>query len=96
MVQVPHADEGKVCPLHKKDVSLVCHKCPWWTQLRGKNPNTGADVDSWACAIAWLPMMLCENSQQSRGVGAAVESFRNEMISVGKGLLDVAQRKSIG
>jgi len=44
------------------------------------NPNTGAEVDEWACAIAWLPMLLIENSQQQRQTGAAVESFRNEMV----------------
>jgi hypothetical protein len=74
------AAEGKVCPLHKKDMSEVCHKCPWWTQLKGKNPNTGQPVDEWACSISFLPVLLCENSQESRQTGAAVESFRNEMV----------------
>lgn len=32
------------------------------------------------CAITWLPMLLIENSQQQRQTGAAVESFRNEMV----------------
>jgi hypothetical protein len=32
------------------------------------------------CAIAALPMLLIENSQQQRGTAAAVESFRNEMV----------------
>ena len=49
-------------------------------QLRGKNPQTGADVDEWGCAVAWLPMLMIENSQQQRHTGAAVESFRNEMV----------------
>jgi hypothetical protein len=30
--------------------------------------------------MAWLPMLLIENSQQQRQTGAAVESFRNEMV----------------
>lgn len=54
--------------------------CSWFTQLRGKNPQTGAEVDEWGCAITWLPMLLIENSQQQRQTGAAVESFRNEMV----------------
>ena len=37
-------------------------------------------VDEWACSIQFLPMLLIENSQQQRGTGAAVESFRNEMV----------------
>lgn len=30
--------------------------------------------------MAWLPIMMIENSQQQRQTGAAVESFRNEMV----------------
>jgi len=44
------------------------------------DPNKGKEVDEWACAIAWLPMLTIENSQQQRQTGAAVESFRNEMV----------------
>ncbi len=81
MAQIPHADAGLVCPLHRVDVSKVCHKCPWWQQIRGVNPNTGDPVDNWQCAIAWLPMLMIENSQQQRATGAAVESMRNELVS---------------
>lgn len=54
--------------------------CAWFIQVRGTNPNTGKEVDEWACSMAWLPMLLIENSQQQRKTGAAVESFRNEMV----------------
>lgn len=47
--------------------------------VRGKHPQTGADVDEWGCAMSWLPVLLIENSQQQRQTGAAVESFRNEV-----------------
>jgi len=30
--------------------------------------------------MAWMPVLLIENAQQSRSTGAAVESFRNEMV----------------
>jgi len=30
--------------------------------------------------VAWMPILLIENSQQQRQTGAAVESFRNEMV----------------
>lgn len=55
-------------------------ECSWFMQVRGINPNTGEEVDDWSCAMAWLPMLLIENSQQQRQTGAAVESFRNEMV----------------
>lgn len=49
-------------------------------QIRGANPNTGAEIDEWGCSVAWLPVLMIENSQQQRSTGAAVESFRNEMV----------------
>jgi len=55
-------------------------ECAWFLQIRGKNPNTGEDVDEWGCSMAWLPVLMIENSQQQRQTGAAVESFRNEMV----------------
>jgi hypothetical protein len=30
--------------------------------------------------MAWMPVLMIENAQQSRAAGAAVESFRNEMV----------------
>lgn len=69
---------GDFCPLIKKDCIGI--KCSWFTQMRGTNPNTGNPVDEWSCAITWLPVLLVENSQQQRQTGAAVESFRNEMV----------------
>jgi hypothetical protein len=69
---------GAYCPLIKKD--CIGLQCSWFTQVRGTNPNTGKEVDEWACAISWLPVLLIENSQQQRSTGTAVESFRNEMV----------------
>ena len=37
-------------------------------------------MDHWSCAITWMPMLTIENSQQQRHTGAAVESFRNEVV----------------
>jgi len=54
--------------------------CAWFLKIRGANPNTGQEVDEWGCSMAWLPMLMIENSQQQRQTGAAVESFRNEMV----------------
>lgn len=67
------------CPL---DGFKPCRQleCAWFLKVVGKNPNTGADVDEWGCSMAWMPIMIIENSQQQRQTGAAVESFRNEMV----------------
>ena len=69
---------GKWCPLIKRD--CVGLKCSWFVEVRGMNPNTGEMVDEWNCAVAWVPMMQIETSQQARQAGAAVESFRNEVV----------------
>ena len=67
------------CPL---DGFKPCRQldCAWFMKIRGINPNTGEDTDEWGCSIAWLPVLMIENSQQQRQTGAAVESFRNEMV----------------
>ena len=88
---------GNYCPLLKKD--CVGLQCAWFTQVRGHNPNTGKEVDEWSCAIVWLPVLLIENSQQQRSTGAAVESFRNEMVKANEdsqlALFAVANRNSV-
>jgi hypothetical protein len=71
-------EPGKFCPLIKKD--CVGLQCSWFTLVRGTNPQTGKEVDEWVCAMTWLPILLIENSQQQRHTGAAVESFRNEVV----------------
>ena len=54
--------------------------CRFWVHVLGKDPQTGKDIDSADCAFCWTPVLLIENSQQQRSTGAAVESFRNEMV----------------
>jgi len=71
-------ENGTFCPLLKKD--CVGLKCAWFTKVIGIDMNTGKEVDEYQCAIAWMPMLLVENSGQQRQTGAAVESFRNEMV----------------
>lgn len=71
-------EPGTLCPMLGKP--CVKHECAWYTLVRGTNPNTGKEVDDYGCAMAWMPILLIENSQQQRQTGAAVESFRNEMV----------------
>jgi hypothetical protein len=67
------------CPL---DNFNPCRQldCAWFMKIRGNNPNTGQEIDEYGCSVAWLPVLMIENSQQQRQTGAAVESFRNEMV----------------
>jgi hypothetical protein len=60
---------------------IVCNgECRLWMQITGANPQTGETINQWGCADEWIPLLLIENSQQQRQTGAAVESFRNEMV----------------
>lgn len=86
------------CPLNSFE---PCRQldCAWFIQVRGTNPNTGKEVDEWACSMTWMPMLTIENAQMSRQTGAAVESFRNEMVKANEAsqqLLLSAAQKSIG
>lgn len=75
------------CPL---DGFKPCRQldCAWFMKVRGSNPNTGEEIDDYGCSVAWLPVLMIENSQQQRQTGAAVESFRNEMVKAN----DVSQQ----
>lgn len=70
--------KGTFCPLIKKD--CIGLKCAWFTRVQGYDVNTGKQLDDYECAVSWLPLLLIENSGQQRQTGAAVESFRNEMV----------------
>jgi hypothetical protein len=67
------------CPLNNFEPCKQLD-CAWFTKIAGTDPNTGKDIEDYGCAVAWLPVLLIENAQQSRSTGAAVESFRNEMV----------------
>lgn len=62
-------------------------ECPKFVRISGVNPNDGQPVDKFGCVDSFLPMLLIENSQQQRQTGAAVESFRNEMVAANNRLL---------
>jgi hypothetical protein len=66
------------CPLIKDECCGL--KCAWFAKIEGYDINSGNRVDEWNCTIAMLPMLLIENSGMQRQTGAAVESFRNEMV----------------
>lgn len=67
------------CPINNFEPCKL-FECAWFIQLQGTNPNTGKQLDEWGCSVAWLPMLLVEHSKMQRQTGAAVESFRNEMV----------------
>ena len=77
-------DKNVKCPA--TGFTRTCHSivtkctCPKFVNIRGKNPQTGGDVDQWGCVDSFLPMLLIENAQMSRQTAASVDSFRNEVV----------------
>lgn len=70
------------CPLGSKCEEIrenKLHRCVWHIQLAGTNPATGEQIDERGCAMAWMPILMIENSKQQRSTAVAVESFRNEV-----------------
>ena len=69
-------------------------KCRFWITVQGVNPQTNETVNNGDCAMAWMPVLLIENSKVNRETGAAVESLRNENVTTGSqisnALLEVA------
>tara|TARA_R110000824_G_scaffold101901_5_gene241943 strand:- start:1436 stop:1750 length:315 start_codon:yes stop_codon:yes gene_type:complete len=71
------------CPLGSECEEIKdnkIHRCMWYTKVVGMDANTGDMVDSWSCAISWMPTLQVEMSQTNRSQSAALESFRNETV----------------
>jgi hypothetical protein len=75
----PRAKSDMKCPLWRKPMKQVCHTCEWWVHLRGKPPQGDEVIDQWGCAIAWLPCLMVENSQQQRNTAASVDKVATEL-----------------
>ena len=83
------------CPLNNFE---KCKQwdCAWYIQVVGKDPQSGKDIEDWGCAVAYLPMLLIENARMSNQTGAAVESFRNEMVKDNAILQSIFSEKDEG
>lgn len=77
-----------ICPLYQSTCKQL--GCAWFIQLRGSHPQTGADLDEWGCAIAWMPILMIETAKETRQGAAAIESFRNEMVRANGAVIALA------
>lgn len=84
-------DKTKTCPLLNKQ--CLEHKCQWFIQLQGIQPQTGVQTNEWGCSVAWLPILLVENSQQQRQTGAAIEQVRNKIVPAFDALTNLAKTR---
>lgn len=88
---------GNHCPLINK--ACIEHKCAWYTQVMGVDPQTGQEIADFGCAIGWMPTLILESARQQRSTAAATESFRNEMVNAQRmtfRVLDAATRMNGG
>lgn len=67
-----------LCPLLKKP--CIQHECAWFCHVTGQNPQTGSQIDMWDCAIKWTPVVMMDAAKNAKGVQAAVETMRNDVV----------------
>ena len=85
------------CPLGstcEEAVDGVIKRCAWYTKMVGLDPNTGKEVDDWACAMSWMPMLQVEMSSTNRGQTQALESFRNETVKGQSEFNEIVKQRS--
>jgi len=70
---------GKKCQYIGDDGKI--HQCNAYMTVKGVNPQTGESMDRQECVDTLLPLLLIENAMTNRGQTAALESFRNAVIS---------------
>ena len=57
------------CPLGhtcEKAVDGYIERCAWYTNIKGKDPQSEEIIDQWKCAMTWQPILLVENAQTNR------------------------------
>ena len=74
-----HPDDGMYCPLWRKPCVKVCHTCAFWSSVKGKNPQTGADMEQWACAVTMQNILSMESTLAQRQTQASVDALRKEV-----------------
>lgn len=88
---------GKPCVEDGSIVDGELVACRFWVTVQGLHPQTGETINNGDCAFVWTPILMIENSKVNRETGAAVESFRNEMVKANESntqvLIAAAQQK---
>lgn len=65
------------CPLIGEE--CMEHKCAWYVNILGENPQTGEVINNWQCCIAAIPMLQIETSRAARQNHAATVEVREEV-----------------
>lgn len=72
----------KTCPLGsvcREVIDGVINECIWLTKIAGVDAeNKPTETEN--CAMVWMPILQVEGNNQTRIVGASVQSLRNETV----------------
>lgn len=73
----------KKCPyrfhLPEKKQGCIQHECEFYINIMGAHPQTGELVNDFRCSIAFLPILLVENSNQQRQTAHEVGKVANQI-----------------
>lgn len=86
-----NSNEKNLCPFLREP--CIENRCKLYVQILGHNPNTGEQMNRWDCSFAWMPFLQIEGSQQTRQAGAAIESFRNQMVRQNDEMLALTEKE---
>ena len=82
------------CPLHNFEPCKQLD-CAWFTKIAGKNPQGQKEIEEWGCAVTFMPILMVANTNSNTRTQAAIESFRNKMVSQQEELLQLAKQGDI-
>lgn len=86
------------CPLDKKCEEVrevkdsegtrqVLYRCPWFERVIGKHPQIpDTQIDQWKCSVAWLPLLLIENTKEAIELTSSHNGLRNALAEALPGL----------
>lgn len=66
--------------LKLKDRGCIEHRCVHYQHVLGKEPQTGEVIDHFMCSDLLANKITLEGNKLTNEVGAALESFRNEVV----------------
>lgn len=72
------------------DKTGLVTRCGKYMNVVGTNPQTGELQDQWRCSDVTTALLLIDVIKELRGVHAATNSFRNEMVKDNQALLETS------
>lgn len=63
-----------------------------WQLLQGLNPQTKETINLWECVDNHIPTLLMSIGKATNELGAATESFRNQVTKIGRKQIEQRDR----